>query len=59
MKLKRYKVTAKNVEYLMTNYFKAINIEDAKEKFRIRFNNGDIAVGSSEIQFAEVSIQTI
>lgn len=56
MKLKRYKVTAKNVEYLMTNYIKAVNIVDAKERFMERFNNGDIAVCNNGIEFQEIKI---
>ena len=58
-KLKRYKVTAKNVEYLMTNYIKAVNIYDAKERFKQRFNDGDIAVNNSEIEFQEVTREEI
>ena len=54
MKLKRYKVTAKNVEYLMTNYIKAANIKEASEIFIQRWENGDIVVNNSEIQFQEI-----
>ena len=55
MKLKRYKVTAKNnVEYLMTNYIKAESIDEAKEIFTQKFENGDVACGYSELQFQEV-----
>jgi hypothetical protein len=58
-KIKRYKVTAKNIEYLMTNYIKAENIEEAKSIFSQKFDNGDVCVGSSEIQFQEIKREEI
>lgn len=57
--LKRYKVTAKNVEYLMSNYIKALSIEDAKERFINRFNDGEVAVNDSQIQFQEVKREEV
>ena len=57
--VKRYKVTAKNVEYLMTNYIKAVSVQDAKEKFHQRFMNGDVVVNNSEIKFQEIKREEV
>ena len=59
LKLKRYKITAKNIEYLMTNYIQAENMEKAKSIFKEKFDNGDVCVGSSEIQFQEVKREEV
>ena len=58
-KLKRYAVTANNVEFLMTNYIKAENIQQARELFIEKWNNGDVAVNNSEIIFARIKREEI
>ena len=55
-KMKRYKITAKNVEYIMTQYIKAHNKQEAKERFISYWKEGDFAVNNNEIQFQEIKI---
>jgi len=55
-KKKGYKITAKNVEYLISQYINADSAEEAKSIFKQDFENGQIGVGGSEVQFQEVTI---
>lgn len=53
-KIKSYKITAKNIEYLCSKHIKAENINEAKELYKTAFDNGEIPVGASGIQFQEI-----
>lgn len=59
VKLKRYAVTANNIEFLMTNYIMAKNIQEAKELFMEKWNEGNIAVNNSEIIFQRIKREEI
>jgi hypothetical protein len=58
-KLKRYAVTGNNIEFLMTNYIMAKNIQEAKELFIEKWNEGNIAVNNSEIIFQSIKREEI
>jgi hypothetical protein len=58
-RLKQYKITAKEVNYLNSCNIFALNRTKAKEKFKEFFESGRVLVGSSEIQFQEIKREEV
>lgn len=52
--MKTYKITANNIEKLFTKDIEAENIDQAKEIYIEKFNNGDIVAMNSDIEFIEI-----